>query len=198
MHLQSVIRRPFDEIHAPVVRCCNSRAPIIHGALPSTQASPAMTYSRVAEGGRGCFNLGDANSGRFSAFDCQGVAGVLRMRSLGSGHGLRRTHSCPPRSEEHGPPGLFVPEGQPKIAQRFIAGSRVRDMHLVPSGRLRCTRPLAFDDLTSVVPTGLTASTAPRHPSPEGLGYFHRALRASRQRHLLPRTTTNKFVSPMF
>ncbi len=51
MHLQSVMRRSFDEIHAPAVRCCNPRAPIIHGASPSTQASPAMTCSRVADVG---------------------------------------------------------------------------------------------------------------------------------------------------
>ncbi len=73
---------------------------------------------------------------------------------------------------------LIVPKGQPKIAQRFIAGSRIRDVHSVPSGRLRCTRSLAFDRFASVVPMGLDAPAHPRNPSPEGLGYFHQALRA--------------------
>ena len=49
---------------------------------------------------------------------------------------------------------LFVPEGQPKIAQsrRAGAGLRIRDVHSVPSGRLRCTCSLALEGFASVVP----------------------------------------------
>ena len=49
--------------------------------------------------GSGCFKLADANSGCLSPFDRQGVPGFHRARNLESGHGLRRTNSCPPRSE---------------------------------------------------------------------------------------------------
>ncbi len=66
---------------------------------------------------------------------------------------------------------LFVPEGPPKIAKRFIAGSRVRELHSVPSGRLRCIRSLAFNEVVSIVPTGLDPPTCRRSPIPEGLGY---------------------------
>ena len=57
------------------------------------------------------------------------------------------------------------------------------NMHSVPSGRLRCTRPLASDQFVSVVPTGLDATACPRSPSLERLGYSHQALRAYRRRH---------------
>ncbi len=93
---------------------------------------------------------------------------------------------------------LFVLEGHPKIAQRFIAGFQVQDRDSVPQGRLRGSSTKTFGGCTSVVPTGLSGFAAPRHPSPEGLGYFQQAQRASRLRCILPRTTTNKFVSPTF
>ncbi|MCH8914046.1 MAG: hypothetical protein IIA33_10825 [Planctomycetes bacterium] len=48
------------------------------------------------QGGPGCFNLGDSNSGHPSSFDRQGVPCVARTPSRESGHELRRLNSSPP------------------------------------------------------------------------------------------------------
>ncbi len=52
---------------------------------------------------------------------------------------------------------LAVPEGQPKIAQRFIAGTKVQKENRVPEGRLNLTNKVRTNNVRSL------ARIAPTH-----------------------------------
>src|SRR5882724_1266150 len=83
-----------------------------------------------------------------------------------------RWNGAVPSAPTEGPKPLGrrarVPQGRPKIAQRFIAGLRVGGPE-VPQGR-KNARWAETEAVIPVVPPGLDRSWLPR-PSDESLGY---------------------------